>query len=96
MTKPNLKHPLTNDHVLIRALAEEKNAQYREQHKEEYIRIKRCEKSRFWRWFYRIFKKKRKFDASNPLGKPKEKTLQEVAEDPVELEKALRKLTGRK
>ena len=96
MKKSNPKHPLTHDHVLIKSLAEEKNARYREEHAEEYKKIKRCEKSRFWRWFYRTFKKKRQFDASNPLGKPKEKTLREVAEDPVELEKALRKLKGKK
>jgi len=55
MKKNNPKQPTTQDQVLIKAMAEEKNARYREKHKKEYLKIKRCEKSRFWRWFYRTF-----------------------------------------
>jgi len=57
MKKRNTRHPTTNDQVLIKALAEERNARYREKHKKDYVRIKRCEKSRFWRWFYSNFGK---------------------------------------
>jgi hypothetical protein len=57
MKKRNPKQPTTHDHVLIKALAEEKNARYREKHKKDYIKIKRSEKSKFWRWFYKNFNK---------------------------------------
>jgi hypothetical protein len=55
--KKSGKQPLTKDQAMIRAMAEKNNDSYREANKEKYKIIKRCEKSRFWRWFYSVFEK---------------------------------------
>lgn len=91
MKKRNPKQPITHDHVLIKAMAEENNARYREEQKEKYKRIRRCERSRFWRWFYRNFSKKKSFDSLTPARQMQGKILSEVAKSPVELERALKR-----